>query len=630
MYWEYTPYVLPLVITAAISAAVALMAWRRRRVPGAITLLVFMLAVVEWSVGNVLELGSPDLEAKLFWANLEYLGIVIIPVMWLVFALQYSGRERYLTRRNLILLLSIPLITLLLVWTNNLHGLMRYNIRLDTSGPFSVVAKTYGIWFWVNAAYSYGLLFLGTVILLQVLFRSSRLYRGQTVALLIGTLAPWVGNVLYISGFSPIPRLDVTPGAFAVSGLAVAWGLLRFRLLDIVPMAREAIIEGMGDGVIVLDAQNRIVDVNTAAQRIIGRTASEAIGQSGDRVIPYLPGLVQDRRQAKEVETEIALGKGEAQHYYSLLMSPLGSRGHLVVLRNVTRQKKAEKELKQYQEHLEVLVEERTCRLKKTLRHLENEVGERKMAESLIREQNERLKELDRMKSEFLSTAAHELRTPLTSILGFSEILVERKLDEKKRTRFLETINKEAGDLADIVNDLLDVSSIEAGTGFEIKKAPIDFKEALLKSINLIKGQTDEHTFKVNIPYDLPRVQADKNRIDQVMENLLSNAVKFSSKGGEITVSIERRKDELKIIVADEGIGIPEKDLLQIFDRFYRASNATRAAIRGTGLGLEIVKYIIESHGGRIWAESKPGKGSTFTFTLPLESTQVRTERKVS
>lgn len=629
MHWQYTPYALPLVITAAISAVVALMAWRRRRVPGAITLLVFMLAVVEWSLVNVLELGSPELEVKLFWANLEYLGIVIIPVMWLVFALQYTGREKHLTRRNLVLLLSIPLITLLLVWTNNLHGLMRYNIRLDASGPFSVVTKTYGIWFWVNAAYSYGLLFLGTVMLLQVLFRSSRLYRGQAVALLIGALAPWIGNVLYISGFSPIPRLDVTSCAFAVSGLAVAWGLLRFRLLDIVPMARHAVVEGMGNGVIVMDAQNRIVDVNTAAQRIIGRTASEAIGQSGNRVIPYLPDLVQDRGQAKEVETEIALGKGEAQHYYSLLMSPLPKRrGYLVILRDVTLQKKAEKKLKQYQEHLEVLVEERTSRLKKTLRDLENEVGERKMAESLIRQQNERLKELDRMKSEFLSTAAHELRTPLTSILGFSEILIERKLDEEKRTRFLETINKEAGDLTDIVNDLLDVSSIEAGTGFEIRKAPIQFKEVLLKSINLVKGQTDEHTFKVNIPHDLPEIEADKNRMYQVMENLLNNAVKFSPKGGEVTVSIEAAKDELKISVADEGIGIPEEDLPHIFDRFYRASNAARAAIRGTGLGLGIVKYIVESHAGRILVQSKPGKGSTFRFTLPIKSTRARTERK--
>ena len=629
MHWQYTPYVLPLVVAAVVSAVVARMAWRRRRVPGATSLLLLMLVIIEWSLMNVLELGSPELEVKLFWANLQYLGIVIVPMMWLVFALQYTGREKHLTYRNLVLLLIVPVITLFLAWTNNLHGLMAYNVRLDTGGPFSVVAKTYGIWFWVNAAYSYGLILLGTVLLLQVLFRASHLYRGQAVALLIGALAPWIGNVLYISGFSPIRGLDITPCAFAITGLAIAWGLLRFRLLDIVPMAREVVIEGMGDGVIVLDAQNRIVDVNPAAQRIIGRTTSEVIGQLANRIMPYLPDLVQERRPAKEVQAEIAQGKGEKQCHYSLLISPLPNRrGYLVVLRNITRQKKAEEKLKQYQEHLEVQVEERTSQLKKTLRNLENEVGERKMAESLIREQNERLRELDKMKSKFLSTAAHELRTPLTSILGFSELLINTKQDKKEQTRFLEIINKEAGDLTDIVNDLLDVSRIEDGRGFEITKAPIQLEEVLLKSINLIKGQTDGHLFKVDIPHDLPKVQADKNRMGQVMENLLSNAVKFSPEGGEVTVSVERGGDELKTSVADVGIGIPEKDLPHVFDRFYRASNATRAAIRGTGLGLDIVKYIIESHGGRVWAESKPGKGSIFTFTLPLRSTRAVTESK--
>jgi len=510
MYWQWTPYVLPLVMTAAISAAVALVTWRRRRVPGAVPLLVFMLAVVEWSVANVLELGSPDLGAKLFWVNLEYLGIVIIPVMWLVFALQYSGRERYLTRRNLVLLLSIPLITLLLIWTNKLHGLMRYNIRLDTSGPFSVVAKTYGMWFWVNTAYSYGLLLVGTVMFLQVLFRASRLYRGQAAGLLIGAFAPWVGNALYISGLSPIPRLDVTPCAFAVSGLAVAWGLLRFRLLDIVPMARDAVIEGMGDGVIVLDAQDRIVDINPAAQRIIGRTTSEAIGQSGIQVLPCLADPLENYRQEKEVQAEIILGEGETQRYYNLLISSLGSRGHFVVLREITGQKKAEKKLKQYQEHLEELVEVRTNELKKTLKDLKEEVGERIRAESLIREQNERLKELDKTKSEFLSTAAHELRTPLTSVLGFSEILLKKKWDEGKKNKFLKTINEEAEDLAYIINDLLDVSGIESGRGFKIEKAPIELKEVILKNIELFQAQTDKHTFKVNIPPDLPKIEADK------------------------------------------------------------------------------------------------------------------------
>jgi len=297
-------------------------------------------------------------------------------------------------------------------------------------------------------------------------------------------------------------------------------------------------------------------------------------------------------------------------------------------LGRVVESKKAEDKIKQYQQHLEELVEERTAKLEETLKDLEKEVAERKKAEGLIKEQNERLKELDRMKSEFLSTAAHELRTLLTSILGFSEILLKRKLDEEKKNKFLKIINEESVSLSSLINDLLDLSRIESGIGFKIKKVPSEIKEVILENVDFFRAQTDKHTFKVNLPHDLVKIEADKNKINQVMENLTSNAVKFSPQGGEITVSIEQSEEKAKISITDTGIGIPEKDLSHVFEKFYRAENASSEAIGGTGLGLAIVKYIVESHAGKIWVESKLGKGSTFSFTLPIKSTQVRIEGK--
>jgi len=297
-------------------------------------------------------------------------------------------------------------------------------------------------------------------------------------------------------------------------------------------------------------------------------------------------------------------------------------------LGRVVESKKAEDKIKQYQQHLEELVEERTAKLEETLKDLEKEVAERKKAEGLIKEQNERLKELDRMKSEFLSTAAHELRTLLTSILGFSEILLKRKLDEEKKNKFLKIINEESVSLSSLINDLLDLSRIESGIGFKIKKVPSEIKEVILENVDFFRAQTDKHTFKVNLPDDLVKIEADKNKINQVMENLISNAVKFSPQGGEITVSIEQSEEKAKISITDTGIGIPEKDLSHVFEKFYRAENASSEAIGGTGLGLAIVKYIVESHAGKIWVESKLGKGSTFSFTLPTKSTQVRIEGK--
>ncbi len=350
MYWQYNPYVLLLLIAAAVSAAFALFAWRRRSVPGATALALLMLAVAEWSLGYALELGSADLPSQVFWAKVEYLGIVSVSVMWLAFVLQYTGREKWLTRRNGALLAIVPLITLLLVWTNDVHGLIWSNIILDTSGSFSVLDLDRGAWYWVNTTYSYLLLFLGTLLLVRALIRSPRLYRGQAGALLLGTLAPWMGNALYVSGLSPFPHLDLTPFAFTLTGLAVAWGLFRFRLLDIVPVARDAVIEGMSDGVIVVDMRNRIVDLNPAAQRIIGRSAAEAIGQPAAHILAGQPDLVKHYSDVTEAHAEIVLDEEEAQRTYDLRISPLYDRrgrvtGRLVVLRDITERKRAEEAL---------------------------------------------------------------------------------------------------------------------------------------------------------------------------------------------------------------------------------------------------------------------------------------------
>ena len=260
MYWQETPYTLPLLGAAAVSAALAFYAWRRRSAAGVIPFVGLMLAVAVWSLGYALELASADLSAKLFWAKGQYLGIVTIPVAWLAFVLQYTGRARWLTRRNLFLLAIVPVVTLLLAWTNELHQLIWTSIRLESSGSFSILVLAHGPMFGGIVAYSYLSLLLGSALLFLALFGAPRLYRGQVIAGLIAVLAPWVGNALYISGLNPFPYLDLTPLAFTVSGLAVAGGLFGFRLLDIVPVARDVVMESMGDGVIVLDTQNRVVD----------------------------------------------------------------------------------------------------------------------------------------------------------------------------------------------------------------------------------------------------------------------------------------------------------------------------------------------------------------------------------
>jgi len=358
MHWRFTPYLFPVVLAAALSAGIALFAWRRRSIVGVAPFSILMLAIAEWSLGYALELAGADIPTKLFWVPIEYLGIVIVPAAWLTLALQYTGRTKWLTPRLLVLLSIEPLITLVLVWTNDLHHLVHAKVGLEISSAYTVLVITRGTWYWINVGYSYLLLLLGTALLVSfipTLRRRASLYRGQISALIIAVLVPWVSNVVTIFGLSPLPHLDLTPLTFTVTGLAMAWNLLRFRLLDLVPVARHTVVESMSDAVIVLDQYNRITDLNPAAQRLFGRPLAELIGQPAAQVASAWSDQVERFRGATQAHEEIVLAVDGAARSFDLRISPLSDRrgslsGRLIVLRDITERKQAMQALEQARE----------------------------------------------------------------------------------------------------------------------------------------------------------------------------------------------------------------------------------------------------------------------------------------
>lgn len=402
----YTPLAL-LVTASVVSVVLTIYGWRHRRAPGAIPFIVLMLFVAEWALAYAFELGSTSLQSKVLWASVKYFGVVTVPVAWLFFLLQYTRREQWLTRRNIALFSIVPFVTLLLVWTNDLHGLIWKSIGLDSRGLFSMRISTYGRWFWIYASYAYVLLLIGTILIVHGLIHSPHLYRRQTGSLLVAVLVPWIGNALYISGLNPVPNLDLTPFAFTITGLALTWSVFGFRLLDIVPVARESVIESMSDAVIVLDMQNRIVDLNPAAQRIIGCTASEAIGQWAEKMLSNWPDLVGRYSDATEIHSEIVSGEDKNQRYFDLRISPLcdqhdRSNGRLLMLRDITERKQAEEVLQKAHNELERRVEERTAQLLITNEKLKREIEERVSAEESLKES---LMVIGRVKREWESTA---------------------------------------------------------------------------------------------------------------------------------------------------------------------------------------------------------------------------------
>lgn len=372
--WRLNSYAAAMFATAVVSAGLAAYIGRRREAQGAAPLAVLMASIAWWSFGYALELGSPGLAVKTFWADFNFLGIVTVPGAWLVFTLQYTRRDRWLNQHpwSLAVLAAPALLTLALAWTNSAHLLIRSDVRLDTTGPIPMFDPTYGAGFWAFWLYAASLLLAGTLLVIHALVTSPGLYRGQAAALLAGALVPWIGNSLYLSGLSPFHKLDLTPFSFTAAGLCLAWGLFHYRLLDIVPVARDAVIESMSDGLIVLDAQARLVDINPAAQVIIGRTAAQTIGQPVHLALPGEAGRPERYTATTETHAEIVLQVDQKPRDFRLSIAPLYEQpsrlfpgpgredrgrltGRLAILHDITERKRLhEYEIKQIERDLDI------------------------------------------------------------------------------------------------------------------------------------------------------------------------------------------------------------------------------------------------------------------------------------
>jgi PAS domain S-box-containing protein len=224
-------------------------------------------------------------------------------------------------------------------------------------------------------------------------------------------------------------------------------------------------------------------------------------------------------------------------------------------------------------------------------------------------------KEAERLKDEVVSTVSHELRTPLTSLRGYTELLLEHEFPAEKRRQFLSIIHGETIRLTKLINDFLDLQRMQSGRQvYHFER--LDLGELLRESLALFTRADGKHSLRLETPDTLPPVQADRDRICQVLANLLSNAVKFSPQGGEVVVGARQEGARIVVWIADQGIGIPPEAIAKLFSKFFRVDNLEIRNIGGTGLGLALVKGIVEAHQGQVWVESEVGRGSTFLFSL--------------
>jgi PAS domain S-box-containing protein len=241
------------------------------------------------------------------------------------------------------------------------------------------------------------------------------------------------------------------------------------------------------------------------------------------------------------------------------------------------------------------------------------------------------LRSVERMKSEFVSTVSHELRTPLTSIKGFIRTLIEDSdgyYDRDTQMEFYRIIDTECDRLVRLISDLLNLSRIESGRALELVLTEVDLAEVINQVVDSQRSYTNTHEFEIVVQDDLPALVADRDKVDQVLTNLLSNAIKYSPDGGKITVHAREVDDKIAVSVTDEGLGIPEEHIARLFTRFHRVDSRDSRKQYGTGIGLYLVKHLVEAHHGEVSVESKLGEGSTFTFVLPKDLSPEQTAQK--
>ncbi len=334
--WIHHLYLLLLTCAAGLALISVGFALRMRETPGAKLLALLMSGVTVWCIGCVMEMLSNTISGKMLACQVQYLGIATTPLTWFLFIMQYLQRDSWLSRRWQLFLWLIPIATILMIWTNGLHHLMYADYTLDLNGLPPYWRITYGPWFWVHLSNSWLLVATALVLITLSVRQMAPFYRRQASILVMIALVPLIVNIIYVLRLGPLKWFDLTPIAFAVSGASLLVALRYFHLIDLSPIARNAIFESMNDGVIVLDSRRRIIDTNPAVRAVLGRAMHEMFGSEAETLFAdWLPASVFQPSGGVDI-VQIARDS-EPERWFDLRASMLPrGRGWLLVLHDIT------------------------------------------------------------------------------------------------------------------------------------------------------------------------------------------------------------------------------------------------------------------------------------------------------
>jgi len=340
-----------LILDAALALWLVYYTWTKRQTQDRKYFAALMTLCSLWAMNNALEICLVDPGAKILVSKLAYLVILNVPPLWFLYALRFGMRKPWFSGSRVFLLWIIPAITLVMVFTNEYHRLFWSSITSAGGAYSTLLIYRHGpaMYFWT--AYSYILLLAGMALFFWTALNSSRIHRRNILVLLIGCIFPWTGNILYLAGITVMPGVDLTPIAFTLMGAVLAWNYYYLHILSLIPVAREMIIESMGDGVIVLDAEDRVVDINPAARKLLGKKFKDSFDGYAAKVIPEWDRLASQSGGQAEGQAEIQLENEGVERWLDARMTPLYNAaeqftGRVLVLRDITWQRQVDADLR--------------------------------------------------------------------------------------------------------------------------------------------------------------------------------------------------------------------------------------------------------------------------------------------
>ncbi len=592
MFWPTTVQAAALFASTGLSIWAVVIARTRRGVPGGSAFGWMMLAIAWWSFTSAMHTLIDDYETRVVISTLQYLGVAPIGVLWLLFTTAYSRIEWPAPRITRLLVWIIPVGTLLLAATNDQHHLQWSAIDEVMTPLGRRLIYRGGNWYWVHAAYNYFLILIGTATLVRGLRRFPPPYRSQTALIITGAIVPWASNLLYVSRVLPVAGLDLTPIAFTVSGACFTWGIYRYRLFGLLPVARDMVVDSMDDGVIVLDAQRRLVDLNAAAERYTGCTGA-SLGRPIDEVVAWWTAAVDEDRPLAEGQPAIVKVEPGPRYFEVKVTAVRDSQrrfvGWLVTIHDVSHRRRNEAERYAF----------------------ERRVQEQQKSESLM---------------VLAGGVAHDFNNLLTGIMGNADLIAILSPPESDQRRAAETILIGAQRAADLVSKMLAYSG-----GGRVVAEHVDLDALVKEMVDLLGASVARHcTLIYNSPGPLPLVETDPTQIRQVVMNLIINAAEAVDDAGMITVETGQEILEGAILkkmtfgesvsagryvfidVVDNGAGMNEHTLARMFDPFFSTKDT------GRGLGMAAVRGIVRSHRAALRVTSAEGQGTRFRVWFPL------------